>query len=63
MTTVTFRITPDPDGGYVASAIGHSIFTQAETQCELAEIAREAARVHLGEPVDVKLELHDGAGT
>ncbi len=54
MTTVTFRVTPGPDGGYVASAIGHSIVTQAETQLELEDAAYEAAYLHLGRPALVR---------
>lgn len=60
MTTITFRVTPAPEGGYVAQAIGHSIVTQGETEIELAENAQEAARVHLGEPVEVVLESGEG---
>lgn len=57
MATITFRVTPAPEGGYVGQAIGHAIFTQGETRQELAESAREAAEVHFGEPVEVVLEL------
>lgn len=61
MTTITFRVHPAPEGGYIAQAIGHAIFTQGETQIELAENAQEAARAHLGEPVEVVLEMEPGA--
>lgn len=54
MTTITFRVTPDPDGGYVASAIGHSIVTQAETQWELDLNARDAVVAHFGKPALVR---------
>ena len=55
MTTITFRV-DNPDGGaFTASAIGHSIHTQADTLWELEENAREAAHLHFGHPVMVWL--------
>jgi predicted RNase H-like HicB family nuclease len=55
VTTITFRVTPDPEGGFTASAIGHAIFTQADTLWELEENAHQAARLHIGRPVRVLL--------
>lgn len=55
MTTITFRV-DNPDGGaFTASAIGHSIHTQADTLWELDEAAHLAARLHFDRPVRVIL--------
>jgi len=54
MTTITFRVSPAPEGGYVAQAIGHAIFTQGETQWGIKESASQAAALHFGKPVMVR---------
>ncbi len=50
MTTPTpeiiFLVEEDPEGGYFASAIGESIFTQGETIAELREMIRDAVQCH-----------------
>jgi predicted RNase H-like HicB family nuclease len=50
MTTPTpeiiFLVEEDPEGGYCASAIGESIFTQGETIAELREMIRDAVQCH-----------------
>lgn len=46
MAEIIFLVEPDPDGGLVARALGHAIFTQAETEDELREMVREAVRCH-----------------
>jgi predicted RNase H-like HicB family nuclease len=38
-----------PEGGYMARAIGHSIFTQAETMDELRTNVNEAVARHFGD--------------
>ncbi len=53
MNEVIFVVTEDSDGGYNARAVGHDIFTQAETRPELVANAREAVRCHF----DVLAEL------
>ena len=35
-----------PEGGYEARALGHPIFTQAETMNELRDMVRDAVRCH-----------------
>jgi len=45
-TEITFIVELDPDGGLTARALGHSIFTQAETAAELREAVRDAGRCH-----------------
>ena len=45
-TEITFIVELDPDGGLTARALGHSIFTQADTAEELREAVRDAVRCH-----------------
>ncbi|MFH0926385.1 MAG: hypothetical protein V1872_12290 [bacterium] len=35
---IIFMVEDDPEGGYTARALGHSIFTEAETLDELKKI-------------------------
>ena len=48
-TEVTFSVQQSPEGGYTAHAVGHSIFTQADTMDELRLNVREAVRCHFGD--------------
>jgi len=43
---VIFLVEESPEGGYEARALGHSIYTQAETLEELREMVRDAVRCH-----------------
>ena len=42
MKEIVFEVIQEEDGGYVAEALGESIFTQADTWEELRENVREA---------------------
>jgi predicted RNase H-like HicB family nuclease len=57
---VTFLFHESPEGGYEASALGHSIFTQADTIEELRAMAMDAVRCHFDcdPPPDIIL-LHE----
>lgn len=46
---ITFSILESADGGYEARAVGHSIFTQADTLDELRTALRDAVRCHFDE--------------
>ena len=46
MTELVFVVEHDVDGGLVASAVGHSIVTQASTEPELRTMVRDAVRCH-----------------
>jgi dephospho-CoA kinase len=46
MTEIVFLIEDDVDGGYIARALGESIFTQADDIENLKEILRDAVRCH-----------------
>jgi hypothetical protein len=46
MTEVIFLVEEDAAGGFVASAVGHSIFTEADAEAELHAMVRDAVRCH-----------------
>ena len=46
MQEITFVVNEDPEGGYVAWALGQSIFTQADDIPSLHEMVRDAVRCH-----------------
>lgn len=43
---IIFSVQESPEGGYEARALGHSIFTQADTMDELKRNVREAVQCH-----------------
>jgi hypothetical protein len=43
---VLFLVEDAAEGGYVARALGHSIYTEADTWEELKEAIRDAVRCH-----------------
>ena len=52
MSEIIFEVREDEaDGGYVATTLGHSIATQAETMAELRTMVREAVQCHFGDDV------------
>lgn len=59
MSELIFVVEEAPEGGYVARALGQSIFTEAETLGELPKKVREAVRCHFEEGQAPKLvRLH-----
>lgn len=59
MSEILFVVEEAPEGGFVARAVGESIFTEADTLTELHERAREAVRCHFDEGKAPKLiRLH-----
>jgi hypothetical protein len=46
MTEILFIVEEAPDGGYMASAAGASIFTEAEDLADLRVQVRDAVRCH-----------------
>ena len=46
MNELIFLVEEAPEGGYVARALGESIFTEADTLEELPEKVRDAVRCH-----------------
>jgi len=57
---IIFEVREDEaDGGFVAQALGHSIFTQADTVEELRTMVKDAVRCHFGDENRPKLiRLH-----
>ena len=49
MSELIFVVEEDPEGGYIARALGQSIFTEADTLAELPGKVREAVRCHFEE--------------
>ena len=46
---IIFLVEDAPEGGYVAQALGYSIFTEADTWEELKEAVQDAVRCHFAE--------------
>lgn len=45
MSEIIFLVEEAPEGGYTARALGHSIFTEADTLDELKEAVQDAYRM------------------
>ena len=43
---IVFIAEADPEGGFIARAIGESIFTQADTRRQLSAMIRDAVDCH-----------------
>ena len=48
-TEILFLVEEPPEGGYLAQALGYSIFTEAETWEELRQAVRDAVLCHFDE--------------
>lgn len=46
---IIFLISDSPEGGYEARALGHSIYTEADSTDELREMVRDAVACHFDE--------------
>lgn len=46
---IIFLVEAAPEGGYLARALGHSIFTEADTWSELKLMVQDAVRCHFEE--------------
>jgi hypothetical protein len=60
MSEIIFLVEPAPEGGYTAQALGHSIFTEADTWDELKIAVQDAVRCHFEEdelPAMVRLHI------
>jgi dephospho-CoA kinase len=59
MIEIIFLVEDDPDGGYIAKALGESIFTQADDLETLKEMIRDAVDCHFTEEQKPKvIRLH-----
>lgn len=57
---IVFSVHESPEGGYEARALGHSIFTQADTMEELKANVREAVHCHFDKneaPTVIRLHM------
>lgn len=57
---IIFLVEESLDGGYEAKALGHSVYTEAESMDELREAVRDAVRCHFEEdelPRTIRLHL------
>ncbi|MEN6326233.1 MAG: 2-oxoisovalerate dehydrogenase [Syntrophomonas sp.] len=56
---IIFLVEEAPEGGYVAKALGHSIFAEGETIEEIREEIKDAVRCHFDEDQTPKIvRLH-----
>lgn len=46
---IIFSVSDSPEGGFEAQALGHSIYTEADTPDGLREMVRDAVAVHFDE--------------
>jgi hypothetical protein len=61
MDELVFNVTQEPDGGYVAVAVGESIATQGDTWDELCYMVADAVKGYFHgtvSPPRVRLFLH-----
>lgn len=58
MTELIFIVTEEPSGGYNARALGHAIFTQADSREELVANARDAVHCHFDLPEQMAKVIH-----
>ena len=57
---IVFSVSESSEGGYEAKALGHSIYTQAETLDELRAAVQDAVRCHFDEaerPSSIRLHV------
>lgn len=52
---IIFLIEEAPEGGYLARALGYSIFTESDTRDELKLMVQDAVRCHFEEPERPKI--------
>ncbi len=60
MEEIIFWVRESPEGGYEARALGHSIFTEADTLDELRRHIQDAVHCHFSEenrPKIIRLHL------
>ncbi len=50
---IIFMVEEDPEGGYNARALGHSIFTEGENLDELKANIKDALRCHFDSEKDI----------
>lgn len=56
MTEILFTVEEATEGGFAACAVGHSIFTEADTLDELRKNIHEAVKCHFEDSVRVTMQ-------
>ena len=57
MIEILFTVEEAPEGGFLARAVGASIFTEADTLDELRQNVREAVECHFDETRTIRLQI------
>jgi hypothetical protein len=56
---IIFTVEQSPEGGFEARALGHSIFTEADSLEKLREMTRDAVRCHFdADSIPSVIRLH-----
>lgn len=59
MTEIVFVVEQAPEGGFIARALGESIFTEADTEAQLRVAVQDAVHCHFDEGKSPKvIRLH-----
>lgn len=58
MKEIIFIVEESEEGGYIARALGESIFTQGENIEELREMVKDAVKCHFNDDVQRIIRLH-----
>jgi len=58
MDEIIFMVKESDEGGYEASALGHSIFTEADSWGELKTNVKDAVLCHFEDPAGYIIRLH-----
>jgi hypothetical protein len=56
---IIFLVEESPEGGYEARALGHSIFTEADTYDDLKKMVQDAVNCHFEPGQRPLVALHD----
>ncbi|MCB9126960.1 MAG: 2-oxoisovalerate dehydrogenase [Ardenticatenales bacterium] len=60
LNEIIFLVSESNEGGFEARALGHSIYTEADTVDELREMVRDAVATHFddgGQPALIRLHF------
>jgi len=58
MNELIFVVNESDEGGYIASALGYSIITEAESWNELREHVKDAVKCHFDDDISRIITLH-----
>ena len=58
MSEIIFQVEEADEGGYVASALGYAIVTEADTLDDLRTAVRDAVRCHFDDDARRVVRLH-----